>query len=1340
MKKSLSLALLLGSALPLFADAPGNALDFDGSNDYVNIPHSDSLDLDVMTVETWFRSDMEGTFFRALVAKYGTSGETSASWGLGWMAGNTLGFYIRDASKDIDSVQAPQDWGLDNRWHHIAATVGTDSVKLYLDGKVARSIARTLGTDSFKNTKAVTLAHHYGSYANASMDETRIWSVVRTADEIQESMDTTLAGSETGLVAYYDFDTGTAGGSNTGETSLADQSSIGNIGTLYSFALSGNSSNWVESYAMVMPRAGEATDATDTSFTLNWTAPRVGTVDSYILTVATDSALTDTLEGHGSDTLSGDSLSYPVSGLDIASNYYWRIIPQKTGLEGQGIPVVTVQSTLFPDAPVISLADTLTFAENADAAHVDTAASVDYSRSWEGGSLVAQIASNAEDSDFLGIDTSGALSVEGDSLLNGNSVVAYLENGVSVSAGTALSMQFTDGVGTDVVELVLQSLLYQNTSEAPDTSAKTLRVTATDQYGSAGTDSCVVLVQAENDTPVRVTQDTIDYARDSDTLTTDDLRFTDSDTPDSGLVYTLVSVSGDGALSLSNTTLAASGTFTQEDIDSGRVTLAITRQNYAKLDSLVLTLTDGVDTLAVVLYLNVGYFAGGSGTAADPFQITTTTELDHVRQMLDTNYILMNDLEFTDADFAAGGDFYNSGSGWEPIGENNSAPFTGTFNGKGHVVKGLYINRSSTSYVGLFGFAYGAGIDSLGLQDVAISGKDYVGGITGVNHYSTISNSYSTGSITGSGDYVGGIAGVNYYSSISNSYCTGNITGNEISVGGITGQNGASTISGCYSTGNVTGNGYNVGGITGYSSYSSSISYSYSTGNITGNGIYTGGVAGYNVNSTISYSYATGRVSGDSLVGGIVGYDTSSTITACFWDTEASGIDSAFGYESNSQSASGLSTAAMKLAASFSAWGLDTSTTWGIEEGLSYPALKTVGDNAPFAFADTLTLGAPAAILANDYDYETVQANLVVALDDSGYTVKDGKLYRPADAVAGTLDTLTYRVGEVRDSDTLWGNQAYVYITIAANTAPAFATDTLNAVEDSALSVALTSLATDAEGDGLTFSLPTNASDGTATLSEDSLTYTPDSDFTGLDSLRLTVSDGELSDTAWIYINVTAVNDAPVLTAVDTGLSMLQGDTLTLDMDDVTATDVDNDSGDLSLVIYSGDDYSVDGASITASSSYAGTLSVAVAVTDGQDTSNVDTLSITVTQAASSSSSTAASSSSSDAGSSSSAATESSSSSEGPTFTVAGTNSQSAQLNIRSASGTLDISYTIPRSGNVDIAFYNVLGMKAHELHQGPQAVGTHNALGRVDLPAGRYIAVLRLNGVTQDRSSWIMH
>src|SRR5690554_4373623 len=67
-----------------------------------------------------------------------------------------------------------------------------------------------------------------------------------------------------------------------------------------------------------------------------------------------------------------------------------------------------------------------------------------------------------------------------------------------------------------------------------------------------------------------------------------------------------------------------------------------------------------------------------------------------------------------DGKIDANDEYWNNGEGWEPIGSSSSNAFKAVFEGNGHVIRNLYINRPNTSYVGLFGYANNATIRQIG--------------------------------------------------------------------------------------------------------------------------------------------------------------------------------------------------------------------------------------------------------------------------------------------------------------------------------------------------------------------------------------------------------------------------------------------------------------------------------------------------------------------------------------------------------------------------------------------------------------------------------------------------
>jgi hypothetical protein len=130
----------------------------------------------------------------------------------------------------------------------------------------------------------------------------------------------------------------------------------------------------------------------------------------------------------------------------------------------------------------------------------------------------------------------------------------------------------------------------------------------------------------------------------------------------------------------------------------------------------------------------------------------------------------------------------NEGFGWEPIGTHND-PFTGTFDGQEYEIKDLCSNRPDEGYVGLFGYVADGGIiKNLGVLNANVINGPLVGGLVGFN-LGTVSNCYSTGTITGYMS-VGGLVGSNG-GTVSDCFCTASVTENyyEGFVGGLVGSN-----------------------------------------------------------------------------------------------------------------------------------------------------------------------------------------------------------------------------------------------------------------------------------------------------------------------------------------------------------------------------------------------------------------------------------------------------------------------------------------------------------------------------------------------------------------------
>uniref|UniRef100_UPI00125FF82D beta strand repeat-containing protein n=1 Tax=Aliarcobacter butzleri TaxID=28197 RepID=UPI00125FF82D len=209
-------------------------------------------------------------------------------------------------------------------------------------------------------------------------------------------------------------------------------------------------------------------------------------------------------------------------------------------------------------------------------------------------------------------------------------------------------------------------------------------------------------------------------------------------------------------------------------------------------------------------------FNSGYGTSANPYTITNWTQLQNINNpniLAENKYFnLINNLSSSTSDYTnLASSTANTGNGWKPIGDNFLDRFTGTFDGLGNTISDLYINRSSTNNVGLFGYTIRATIRNLGLVDVAITGNNYVGGLVGANYNdSQIENSYVSGNVSGA-SRVGGLVGYNYNNSkIENSYASATVTrlsGTNTTFGGLVGYNNAQIQNSFYDKNKFTGNG-----------------------------------------------------------------------------------------------------------------------------------------------------------------------------------------------------------------------------------------------------------------------------------------------------------------------------------------------------------------------------------------------------------------------------------------------------------------------------------------------------------------------------------------------------
>lgn len=226
----------------------GNALNFDGTNDFVLLDASDlnnHFNQGSFTFECWQKSSGSASQNNLLYFSSAPSYRQN-NWSLEKM--NYFYSLFPDTKKNILSNTT-----FDDEWHHVALVVDTEAQQsfYYVDGR-NQTVPEELNLGFWGQNDEFMMGRQkvsevFTNYFTGTIDEFRIWNVARSTPEIISGMSIPISPDEEGLVYYFDFDHGSAGSENTNELTLENRVNPASSGTLYNFSLSGSSSNWVTS-------------------------------------------------------------------------------------------------------------------------------------------------------------------------------------------------------------------------------------------------------------------------------------------------------------------------------------------------------------------------------------------------------------------------------------------------------------------------------------------------------------------------------------------------------------------------------------------------------------------------------------------------------------------------------------------------------------------------------------------------------------------------------------------------------------------------------------------------------------------------------------------------------------------------------------------------------------------------------------------------------------------------------------------------------------------------------------------------------------------------------------
>ncbi len=163
------------------------ALNFDGGNDYVNVPHDPGLNLaSALTISTWFRADSFGSGaggYRTFVSKYPNS--TTANYWFGtWQDELVFGFWSGGTWYEVFTSGLSLDT---DQWYQAAVSFddASDQVLLYING--AQVFAGSIVVSPPVNSGAVTIGRSAaGEYWDGLLDDIRIYDEVLTSTDIEE--------------------------------------------------------------------------------------------------------------------------------------------------------------------------------------------------------------------------------------------------------------------------------------------------------------------------------------------------------------------------------------------------------------------------------------------------------------------------------------------------------------------------------------------------------------------------------------------------------------------------------------------------------------------------------------------------------------------------------------------------------------------------------------------------------------------------------------------------------------------------------------------------------------------------------------------------------------------------------------------------------------------------------------------------------------------------------------------------------------------------------------------------------------------------------------------------
>ncbi|HCQ16437.1 MAG TPA: hypothetical protein DIU20_09260, partial [Cryomorphaceae bacterium] len=394
-----------------FSVTTSNGLNFDGSNDYVSVPDGATLDFSSgFTLEAWFKADAL-SHHASLVSKFANN---KREFSLLLRSDGSIEYSITFNGSSEQYFTGNTTLSAGN-WYHVALTYDGSSMQAYINGNTDGS--KNVSGNIYNGSSNLYIgARSEGSmtrFFDGTMDEVRVWNTARSQTDIQNNMDNELTGNETGLVAYYNFNQGTAGGNNTGITNL----NSAKIGTYDPNIISGSGT-------LVFDNSGQTLNLNDISLNMEGvvevtSGTTLQTNNSLTLTASSASSYGQII---GDGTVLGNVTSQ--AWMDVSSARYHYL----------GVPFTDATLEEFNEGQTMVAANSsqgTVWQWNANTA------------SWEAPSSLSDVATNGKGyAMYAGTNTYGTF------LMNGNGVSEL--DGTVANGDIAVTLDYNNGQSSSV--------------------------------------------------------------------------------------------------------------------------------------------------------------------------------------------------------------------------------------------------------------------------------------------------------------------------------------------------------------------------------------------------------------------------------------------------------------------------------------------------------------------------------------------------------------------------------------------------------------------------------------------------------------------------------------------------------------------------------------------------------------------------------------------------------------------------------------------------------------------------------------------------------------------------